>query len=160
MAQCQTRTALTQLLEKYRDIFEEGLGKLIGHEAKIHVDPNAQPHFCKVRTLPYALRSKVKEELEYLERERALLQPVQFADWAAPIVPVIKADKKSLRICGDFKLTINRASRLDRYPIPNVEDLFAKMSGGKTFSKLDMSQAYKQIPLDKNSRKYVVINTH
>jgi len=66
-------------------------------------------------------------------------------------VPVIKADKKSLRICGDFKLTLNRVPRLDRYPIPKVEDLFAKMSGGKTFSKLDMSQAYQQIPLDKNS---------
>jgi len=63
------KTALTQLLEKYWDIFEEGLGKLIGHEAKIHVDPNAQPHFYKARTLPYALRSKVEEELERLERE-------------------------------------------------------------------------------------------
>jgi len=57
-------------------------------------------------------------------------------------------------------LTVNHASRLDRYPIPKVDDLFAKVSGGKTFSKLDMLQAYQQIPLDKNSRKYVVINTH
>jgi len=153
------KTTLTQLLEKYQDVFKEGLGKLIGHEAKIHVDPNAQPHFCKAQTLPYALRSKVEEELEHSERE-GVIQPVQFADWVAPIVPVMKADKTSLRICGDFKLTVNHASRLDRYPIPKVDDLFAKVSGGKTFSKLDMLQAYQQIPLDKNSRKYVVINTH
>ena len=85
---------------------------------------------------------------------------MQFADWAAPIVPVLKADKESLRICGDFKQTVNTASKLDRYPIPKIEDLFANLAGGKSFTKLDMSQAYQQIPLEEESCKYVVINTH
>ena len=101
----------------------------------------------------------VEEELARLEKEE-IIEPVQFAEWAAPIVPVLKKEKKSLRICGDFKQTVNRASKLDKYPIHKIEDLFAKMSGGKTFTKLDMSQAYQQVPLEKNSRKYVVINTH
>jgi len=85
---------------------------------------------------------------------------VQFADWAAPIVPVLKADGKCLRICGDFKVTVNKASKLDRYPIPKIEDLFATLSHGTSFSKLDMSQAYQQIMLDDDSKNYVVINTH
>ena len=82
-----------------------------------------------------------------------IIKPVQFADWAAPIVPVVKSDGKSLRISGDFKLTVNQASKLDRYPIPKVEDLFAKLAGGKAFTKLDMSQAYHQLLLDDESRK-------
>ena len=57
-------------------------------------------------------------------------------------------------------MTINQASRLDRYPIPKVEDLLASLAGGKSFTKLDLSQAYLQIELEENSRKYVVINTH
>jgi len=73
---------------------------------------------------------------------------------------VIKANKKTLRIYGDFKQTVNQASRLDRYPIPKIEDLFAKMSDGQAFTKLDTTQAYQQIPLEEGSRKYVVINTH
>ena len=89
-----------------------------------------------------------------------ILEPVQFADWAAPIVPVVKSDGKSFRICGDFKLTVNQASKLDRYPIPKVEDLFLKLTGGKAFTKLDVSQAYQQLVLDEESRKYAVINTH
>ena len=40
-----------------------------------------------------------------------------FVDWAAPIVPVMKQDK-SVRICGDFKLAVNRPCKLDRHPIP------------------------------------------
>ena len=73
---------------------------------------------------------------------------------------MLKSDGKSLRICGDFQLTVNRASKLDRYPIPKIEDLFAALTGGKAFSKLDMSQAYQQLPLEESSKKYTVVNTH
>ena len=58
---------------------------------------------------------------------------------------------KTIRICGDFRVTINQASKLDQYPIPKVEDLFSQLSGGKTFTKLDMSQAYQQLLLDEDS---------
>ena len=51
-------------------------------------------------------------------------------------------------------------SKLDCYPIPRVEDLFATLSKGMYFTKLDLSQAYLQLPLDEQSKKYVVINTH
>ena len=64
-----------------------------------------------------------------------------------------------MRICGDFKQTVNPVARLDRYPIPKIEDLFSSLGGGKVFSKIDLSQAYQQVPLEENSRKIVVINT-
>ena len=99
----------------------------------------------------------MEAELQRLE-DAGIIEPVQFADWAAPIVPVVKSDKESIRICGDFKVTVNKASKLDRYPIPKIE--IARLAGGKTFTKLDMSQAYQRIVLDEDSRTYVVINTH
>ena len=80
-------------------------------------------------------------------------------DWATPIVPVPKTDG-SVRICGDYKITVNQVAKLDKYPIPRIEDLFASLAGGKAFSKLDLSQAYQQIELDEESRQYVTINTH
>ena len=81
------------------------------------------------------MKAKVEEELERLVKE-GTVEPVPFADWAAPIVPVLKADKSSVRICGDFSLTVNQVSKLDQYPIPKIEDLFATLSGGKAFTKL------------------------
>ena len=87
------------------------------------------------------MKSKVEEELEWLEKE-GIIEPVQYAEWVAPIVPVLKADGKSLRICGDFKVTVNKADQLDCYPIPKIEDLFAPLAHGKTFTKLDMSHYY------------------
>jgi len=55
---------------------------------------------------------------------------------------------------------INGASKLDRYSIPEIDDLFAKLGGVKVFAKLDLSKAYLQIPLDKNSFIVSVINTY
>ena len=41
--------------------------------------------------LPYALKSIVEEELDWLERVR-VLETVEHSDWAAPIVVVPKKD--------------------------------------------------------------------
>ena len=41
------------------------------------------------------------------------------SDWAAPIVP----PDGSIRICGDYKVTINKATKQDVYLLPRVEDL-------------------------------------
>ena len=150
---------LESVLGRHQDVFKPELGTLKGYKAQILVDGDAQPRFCKARPVPYAMRKKVEEELERLEAE-GIIEPIQFADWAAPIVPVLKADGKSVRICGDFKVTVNRVSKLDRYPIPKIEDLLAQLAGGKRFTKLDMSQAYQQLLLEDESKKYVVINTH
>ena len=66
----------------------------------------------------------------------------------------------SVRICGDYKVTANRAVKVDRHPIPRIEDLFTAMSGGVAFTKLDLSHAYLQLQLEEKSREYLTINTH
>ena len=150
---------LQAVLKRHETVFQGGLGALQGYQARILVDSNATPRFTKARSVPYAYRGLVEKELDRLVSE-GILEPVEFAEWASPIVPVLKSDKKSIRICGDFKQTINPVSSLDRYPIPKVEDLFSSLSKGKVFSKIDLSQAYQQVPLEVESRQYTVINTH
>ena len=90
--------------------------------------------------------------------EEGTVEPVHFSEWASPIVAVLKSDKKKVRIYGDFKQTVNPVSKLDWYPLPRVQDLFATLAGGKSFTKLDLSRAYQLLPLDDSY--YEVINTH
>ena len=141
---------LQNLLEKYDTVFQDKLGSFKGRQAKIEVDPDPIPHFCKARTLPYSMRAKVEEEIDRLVSE-GILEPVEYADWAVPVVAVLKSDRKSIRLCGDFRMTVNPVAKLHRQPIPRVEDLFATLQGGKKFTKLDLSQAYQQLPLHPES---------
>ena len=81
----------------------------------------------------------------------------QYNIHAGPIVPVVKQDGW---ICDDYKVTINLAAKTDSYPIPKIKDLFASLSGGKSFSKMDLASVYQQIVIDEESREYTTINTH
>ena len=117
----------------------------------------SQPQFRKARQVPYSLRPKVDEELKRLQGE-GILSKVEWSDWATPIVPVPKQDG-SVRICGDFKGTINPTLQAEQYPLPRIEDIFAHLAGGKKFSKIDLRQAYHQIELEEESKKYLTINT-
>ena len=74
----------------------------------------------------------MEEELSRLEQD-GIIEPVDFADWAAPIVPVLKGNGQNVRICGDFKLIVNKASRRDTYPLPRIDDLYASLAGGQSF---------------------------
>ena len=66
----------------------------------------------------------------------------------------------SLRLCGDYKLTVNRSLEVEQYPLPKASDLFSSLTGGQKFTKLDLAQAYQQLPLDQKSQEYCIINTH
>lgn len=73
---------------------------------------------------------------------------------------VVPKSDKSICICSDYKVTINQNLEEETYPLPNTEDLFAKLAGGTLFSKLDLAHAYQQLKLDPHSEKYLTINTH
>ena len=146
------------LKEKYREVFSEALGTITPYTAKLHVASDARPKFCKPRPVPFALRERVEQELERLECE-GVLEKTHYSEWAAPIVAVPKRDGR-IRVCGDYKVTVNSVLDVDQYPLPKPEDIFASLSGGKQFTVLDLTNAYNQLMLDGDSRKFVTINTH
>ena len=66
----------------------------------------------------------------------------------------------SVRICCDYKVTINPVLDVPEHPMPTADDLLTQLNGGEKFTKLDLSSSYQQVLLDEESRKYVTINTH
>ena len=152
-------SSLDDILRRHEKVFREELGTYTGDHVKILVDPTEHPRYCKARPVPYAMRDKVEAELQRLQ-EQGVIEQVTHADWAAPVVAVLKKDKETVRLCGDYKQTVNRAVKLDRYPIPSIEDIFTKMTSCTVLSTLDMSEAYQQLILDEESRRLVTANTH
>ena len=104
--------SLQELLDKYALVFSEELRCFNGPTVKLKVDANAQPKFYKARSVPLALKSKVElADLQF----KGIISLVKHSTWAAPIVPVLKKNGK-VRICGDYKLTINQAAPTETYP--------------------------------------------
>ena len=108
--------------------------------------------------MPFALRKNIEQELQQLE-DANILTKVSYSSWAERIVAVPKKDGK-LRICDEYKVTINPSLEIEKHPLPKMDDLFATLSGCKIFSKIDLSQAYQQMTLHEDSRHLVTINTH
>ena len=91
--------------------------------------------------------------------KQGTISPVTHSQWATLIVSVPKKDRKFC-ICGDYKVTVNQVLMVEEYTLPTPEKLFSTLAGGKIFSKLDLSQGYLQLPVDKESKQYLTINTH
>ena len=57
-------------------------------------------------------------------------------------------------------MTSNPVLDIEQYPLPKPEDLFATLAGGKQFTKIDLTNAYLQLPLNEQSKKLCTVNTH
>ena len=87
------KETLDALLKKHEEIFRDELGTVTSCKAKLQVQDDAQPKFCKARTVPFAIKEPIEQELARLEAT-GILEKVTHSDWAAPIVPVPKKDGK------------------------------------------------------------------
>lgn len=142
----------------FPSVFKDTLGCFKHKQFELYLKDDVVPIFCKPRVLPFALKDKVSEELDRLVKENILVA-VETSEWGTPVVPVIKSDG-SIRLFGDYKVTLNKFLKVDRYPIPRVNDLISIFQGAKLFCTLDLSQAYQQLPLSTNSQKLTTISTH
>ncbi|XP_049271651.1 uncharacterized protein K02A2.6-like [Rhipicephalus sanguineus] len=151
------KSSVNSIFNDFHDVFSEELGLITGPPVSLHLKEGAVPKFCKSRPVPYALRDRVSLELDRLV-SLGVLSPVAHSEWASPIVVVLKKDG-AVRICGDFKATVNPACATEQYPLPIIEDMFAQLHDGDCFSTLDLRDAYNQVVLDDSAKKICVINT-
>ena len=106
------------IVDKYLAVFKEELGTMKGTEVHINLKLDAKPRFCKARPVPYALKPNTDTELDRLVEEGVYVS-VGYSKWAA------------VRICGDYKQTINKVAHCENYPLPRTEDLLATLNGGR-----------------------------
>jgi hypothetical protein len=89
---------LKDILARRDEVFKDEIGCVKGIKTKLHLKQDAVPKFVKARPVAFALRPKVEQELDKLEKQNILI-PVQVSDCASPVVPVLKKDGR-VQICG------------------------------------------------------------
>ena len=113
--------SINELLNKYPSVFDQKCGTMKGVTVKLSVKDGSNPVFYKPRTVPYALRDGVAAEIDRLLKE-GIIEKVSYSDWATPIVAIQKPNK-TVRICGDYKVTVNPVLNVPEYPLLTAEDV-------------------------------------
>ena len=144
-----TEEKLSTVLQEYSDVFKDEPGVLQNVHVDFHIDKNVKPIFMKARQPPISMKMGIEEELDRLQRE-GIIESVKFSNWATPIVPILKSDG-SIRICGDYKSTLNKVAPVESHPIPLIEDMANDLAGGEKFTKLDFAHAYTQLRLSEEA---------
>ena len=109
---------------------------------------------------PIAIRSRhhseedsefIKIEVQKLLRD-GIIEP-SVSPWRAQVLIVNNTNHKK-RMCIDYSQTINRFTMLDAYPIPNIENIVAKVAKNSFYSTIDLKSAYHQVPILESEKLY------
>ncbi|GFW22393.1 transposon Tf2-9 polyprotein [Trichonephila clavipes] len=111
---------------------DTGSGEINNYEAKLKLRHGVKPIFCRVRTVPFALKGRVENEIDRLEKE-GIIEKVDSSEWATPVVPVVKSDG-SIRLCADYSVTLNPNLIVPQHPLPRLDEIFGSLNGGKQFT--------------------------
>jgi len=123
----------------------------------INIKCNSKPNFFRARPLPFGMRDAVKANLDYLEKD-GIIKKVESSEWATPIVTVMKKNGQ-VRLCGDYRISVNPYLEQTAITTPEMEEIFSKLSDSKYFSRIDLQNAFLQVPLSDEAQKLTTINT-
>lgn len=97
---------------------------------------------------PY-MQDKIRAELNRLT-SRDIIEKVSAPTWLNPVRPVPKKDG-NIRLCLDAR-KLNEVTVKNSYPQQNVNRILGRLDGTKYLTALDLTDAFYQILLDKESR--------
>ena len=101
------------------------LGTMKHFQATLKVRLGMTPVFHRPRSILFAVKDDVDKELEHL-LQAGIVEKVTHSDWAAPIVVVPKGDDQ-IRLCGDYKVTINKSLEVDQHPLPRGQTNYLQL---------------------------------
>lgn len=144
------RHMLLELLNRYKHCFASSLQELgctDKTEMSIEVNSN-RPIVYR----PYRLSHKERENVREMVGEmlNAGIVRESVSEYASPIILVRKKDGK-FRMCVDYRM-LNSVTVKERYPMPNIDDEIARLSGQAYFVTLDLASGYYQVPISEKSR--------
>ena len=162
----ETRKRLKEICEKHPEAFSKN-NKDIGRTTLIEMEidtGDSLPVAQNPYTLPLKHHEWVRKEIETLEKVGVIEHSL--SPWASPVIMVPKKsapdEPPRRRLCVDYRKVnslqqeVKRTDRetgcLSLYPLPNIDEMLAKLKVAKLFSTIDLRSGYYHIRLTYESR--------
>jgi ribonuclease HI len=157
----EQRIGYTRLLREFADVFLWTYEDLKTYdtsviEHKIPLKEEARPFRQKLRQINPTLLPVMEREVKKL-LDAQIIVPLRYSSWVANLVPVRKKSGE-IRLCVDFR-NLNRSSRKDNYPLPNMEHILQRVTGASRISMIDGFSGYNQISVMPEDREKTAFTT-
>lgn len=154
----EEQNTIEKICAKYSDIFYLPGDKLKTTDVYTHtigLKSNTNPVFSKQYRLPISQKGEIQSQINKMLAE-GIIEPSK-SDWSSPILLVPKKSSsttdKKWRLVVDYR-KLNNCIEDDKFPLPDINEIFESLTGSIYFTHLDLYQGYYNIKLDENSRKY------
>ena len=153
----EQKDMLLMVLRQFPETFADGAfkpGTVEGVVCEVDTGDASPIHIARHRNTPekdQALREQLQELLQ-----NDIIEPGK-GEWGFPTVLVKKADG-SFRMCVDFR-ALNEIMRVDRYPIPLIEETIDHLRGAEWYSVVDALWGFWNVKVAEASRDKLAIST-
>lgn len=151
------RGMVTAMIVENKSIFstdKTDLGRCEAIKHRIYTG-DATPVYRRAYRIPFARREEMEKQVDSL-LEADIIQH-STSPWGAPALLVEKPDG-SYRFVVDYR-DLNKVTRIDPYPLPNVQETLAQLGNAKYFTVVDMASGYWQIEMEPRDREKTAFNT-
>lgn len=131
--------------------------KIKGIQIHLPIQKGANPVQMPMRRIPVGIQKAVKTKLDELEIADIVEKVTEYSPWQSVLVPIFK-DNGEVRLCVDMR-RVNKVVVREKHPLPHFDEILPTLAKAKVFSVLDVKQAFHQVELDEESRKFTTFIT-
>ena len=155
-AQCR------QICKQFPELFDGKLGLFKGVEARIHLKEGHEK-YLKVRPPAKVAHGISKPHKKALDKMMLTYKKVdgiglKVASQLVPVIDKPKEEEIEIRLCGNYKSTLNDHIEDEPYNFPTCNEQLDKLKGDM-YSVLDMSGAFNQIALHPETATLLTVVT-
>ena len=157
-------SGITELTDEQQKQIDELIEEILGNTTENvglctltehHIDvQGAQPVKHKTRRISPKMMEIANETVKEL-LEKGIIEK-SASPWSSAPVMVKKSDGTT-RFCIDYR-DLNHVTKKDAYPIPSMESILDRLRKARYISKIDLKQAYHQIPMERSSKQYTAFS--
>jgi hypothetical protein len=157
----EQRAEYTELLKEFADVFAWTYEDLKTYdtsviEHKIPLNEEARPFRQKLRQINPMLLPIMEREVKKL-LDAQIIVPLRYSKWVANLV-LVRKKSGEIRLCVNFR-NLNRSSKKDNYPLPNMEQILQRVTGASRISMIDVFSGYNQISVIPEDKEKMTFTT-